>query len=64
LRLLAAPKLVHVPHLLSLGDEAGPEPALFALHGVDLTLQAVMRPTGWEDELDFGAVTMRGCARR
>jgi glyoxylase-like metal-dependent hydrolase (beta-lactamase superfamily II) len=47
-------------HLLPLGDEAGPEPALFALHGVNLTLQPDMRPTGWEDELDFGAVKMAG----
>src|SRR5215469_17890014 len=47
-------------HLLPLGDEAGPEPALYALHGVNLSLEPSMRPTGWEDELDFGPVKMAG----
>jgi hypothetical protein len=47
-------------HLLPLGDEAGPEPAFYALHGVDLALQPEMRPSGWEDELDFGVAKMAG----
>ncbi len=47
-------------HLLPLGDEAGPEPAPYALHGVNLTLEPELRPSGWEDELDFGGVTMAG----
>lgn len=47
-------------HLLPLGDEAGPEPAPYALYGVNLTLEPEMRPTGWEDELDFGAAKMAG----
>jgi N-acyl homoserine lactone hydrolase len=47
-------------HLLPLGDEAGPAPASYALHGVDLTLQPDHRPAGWEDELDFGGMKMAG----
>jgi glyoxylase-like metal-dependent hydrolase (beta-lactamase superfamily II) len=47
-------------HLLPLGDEAGPEPAPYALHGVNLTLRPDLRPAGWEDELDFGGVAMAG----
>jgi glyoxylase-like metal-dependent hydrolase (beta-lactamase superfamily II) len=38
-------------HLLPLGDEAGPSPAPYALHGVDLEHHPDMRPWGWEDEL-------------
>jgi glyoxylase-like metal-dependent hydrolase (beta-lactamase superfamily II) len=41
-------------HLLVTGDEAGPAPASYALHGVDLGAQPELRPYGWEEELDFG----------
>src|ERR1700735_5429050 len=47
-------------HLLPLGDEAGPAPAPYALHGVDLTLEPDKRPSGWEDELDFGPIRAAG----
>src|SRR5437879_1848981 len=47
-------------HLLPLGDEAGPSPAPYALHGVDLSTEPDKRPYGWEDALDFGGVTMAG----
>jgi hypothetical protein len=41
-------------HLLPFGDAAGSEPALFALHGVNLTLEPDVRPTTWEHGLDSG----------
>jgi glyoxylase-like metal-dependent hydrolase (beta-lactamase superfamily II) len=47
-------------HFLPLGDEAGPSPALYALHGVDLGLDPDKRPFGWEENLDFGGVTLAG----
>lgn len=47
-------------HLLPLGDEAGPSPAPYALHGVDLEREPLMRPFGWEEELDFGDVKGAG----
>src|SRR5262249_56967346 len=47
-------------HLLPLGDEAGPSPAPYALHGVDLAHQPDKRPWGWEEELDFGGVRLAG----
>jgi glyoxylase-like metal-dependent hydrolase (beta-lactamase superfamily II) len=47
-------------HLLPLGDEAGPSPAPYALHGVDLSIRPELRPFGWEEQLDFGGVTMAG----
>ena len=47
-------------HLLPLGDEAGPSPAPYALHGVDLALEPDKRPFGWEEELDFGGVKLAG----
>lgn len=47
-------------HFLPLGDEAGPSPALYALHGVDLALDPEKRPFGWEDALDFAGVTLAG----
>jgi glyoxylase-like metal-dependent hydrolase (beta-lactamase superfamily II) len=47
-------------HLLPLGDEAGPAPAPYALHGVDLNLDPDKRPSGWADDLDFGGVRGAG----
>jgi glyoxylase-like metal-dependent hydrolase (beta-lactamase superfamily II) len=47
-------------HLLPLGDEAGPAPAPYALHGVDLTMEPDKRPSGWADELDFGTIRAAG----
>ncbi|MGH2714392.1 MAG: N-acyl homoserine lactonase family protein [Thermoleophilaceae bacterium] len=47
-------------HLLPLGDEAGPAPALYALYGVDLAREVDKRPTGWEEDLDFGGVRRAG----
>ena len=47
-------------HLLPLGDEAGPAPAPYALHGVELDREPEKRPFGWEDELDFAGVTRAG----
>jgi glyoxylase-like metal-dependent hydrolase (beta-lactamase superfamily II) len=47
-------------HLLPLGDEAGPAPAPYALHGVDLNLDPEKRPSGWADDLDFGGVRAAG----
>jgi len=47
-------------HLLPTGDEAGPAPALYALHGVDLSVEPDKRPSGWEDDLDFGVMRAAG----
>jgi glyoxylase-like metal-dependent hydrolase (beta-lactamase superfamily II) len=47
-------------HMLVTGDEAGPAPASYALYGVDLGVQAELRPYGWEDALDFGGVSKPG----
>ena len=47
-------------HHLPLGDEAGPTPASYALHGVDLGREPQMRPSGWVDELDFGIAKSAG----
>jgi len=47
-------------HFLPLGDEAGPSPAPYALFGVDLASDPDKRPYGWEEDLDFGGVTMAG----
>jgi len=47
-------------HLLPLGDEAGPAPAAYALHAVDLGLDEAKRPSGWEEALDFGGLTRPG----
>ena len=47
-------------HLLPLGDEAGPAPAPYALHAVDLELEPDKRPAGWEEDLDFGGLHKPG----
>jgi glyoxylase-like metal-dependent hydrolase (beta-lactamase superfamily II) len=41
-------------HMLVTADEAGPTPAPYALHGVDLERRPELRPFGWEEDLDFG----------
>jgi glyoxylase-like metal-dependent hydrolase (beta-lactamase superfamily II) len=47
-------------HMLLTGDEAGPTPASYALWGVDLQHEPDKRPSGWEEELDFGTIKCAG----